>query len=212
MRAFERYVDGDEREQKKVETRDGEILYWTPRRPVLSVQYCRSFVSGFFKCQKRGQNDGAWQCNQFLSPFFDRCRLCKLERDIAATAEEASKILPVRRKWPNVSSAERSDTKDRKIIMDQLCIPGNYFGSNAVYTFKMHAKGLITMSWTKRRKISSTEIYSSYEPSWAQIQGARKLLGVYLQLYYQGCNKRCQEGNAMQFLYYMEAAQGTECM
>ena len=107
VRAFERYIEGDERKQTEGETRDGEILHWTPRRPALSVQYCRSYVSGFFRCQKRGLKDGAWQGNQFLSPFFDRC-ICKLELDIAARAEEARKILPVRWKWPNVNSAEQS--------------------------------------------------------------------------------------------------------
>mmetsp|Transcript_51786 Transcript_51786/g.108225 ORF Transcript_51786/g.108225 Transcript_51786/m.108225 type:complete len:225 (+) Transcript_51786:2330-3004(+) len=60
-----------------------------------------------------------------------------------------------------------SDTTNRTRIMDQLCIPGNYSGSNAIYTLKMHAKGLIAGSWTKRRKISSKESYSSYEPSCA---------------------------------------------
>ena len=60
-----------------------------------------------------------------------------------------------------------SDTINRTRIMDQLCIPGNYSGSNAIYTLKMHGKGLITGSWTKRRKISSKESYSSYEPSCA---------------------------------------------
>lgn len=109
VRAFERYVEADERKRKMLVMRESaeEILYWTPKRPVLSVQYCRSYVSGFFKCQKKGRNDGAWQGNQFLSPFFDRC-IRKLECDILATVERVHTICPKRWKWPNMSSAERS--------------------------------------------------------------------------------------------------------
>ena len=93
--------------------------------------------------------------------------------------------------------------------MDQLCTPGNYSGSNAVYTLKMHAKGLNTDLSQGRRRNEGRYPQRNLTQATShpvQIQGAGKLLGVYLQLYYQGSNKRCQKGKAMQFLYYMEAA------
>jgi hypothetical protein len=48
--AFEQYVGGDERRRKELETRDGEILHWTLKGPAIFVQFCRFYVSGFFKC------------------------------------------------------------------------------------------------------------------------------------------------------------------
>ncbi len=74
-----------------------------------------------------------------------------------------------------------------------------------LYTLKMHAKGPIAGSWTNEGRYPQRNLTQATSHP-VQIQGAGKLPGVYLQLYYQGSNKRCQEGKAIQFLYYMEAA------
>lgn len=96
VRAFERYVEGDYHALKEQEMRAEGIQKWTPKRSALSVQYCRSYVANFFKCQKRGNKEGAWQGNQFLSPFFDRCiknfEYDTLEVAATATAMEATQL------------------------------------------------------------------------------------------------------------------------
>jgi hypothetical protein len=79
-------------------------------------------MSGFFKCQKRGLNDRTWQGNQFLTQIYYRC-LTNIDWGIVATAEEALKILPVRWKWLNSSSAERSaiaSVLDQDVRYNQL--------------------------------------------------------------------------------------------
>lgn len=109
VRAFERYVEGDYHALKEQEMRAEGIQKWTPKRSALSVQYCRSYVANFFKCQKRGNKEGAWQGNQFLSPFFDRC-IKNFEYDTLEVAATVRKALPLRWKRPNLSAAERSAT------------------------------------------------------------------------------------------------------
>jgi hypothetical protein len=91
--------------------------------------------------------------------------------DIVATAEETRKILPVRWKWPNVSSAERSaiasvlDQDVRYNISDKNYGPTMY--SRELFREQCHLnledarKGTFRRIVDERKKISSTESYSN---------------------------------------------------
>ena len=147
LRAFERYVEGDYRALKEQEMRAEGIQKWTPKRSALLVQYCRSYVANFFKCQKLGNKKGAWQWNnQFLSPFFDRCTK-NFEYHTLEVAAAVRKALSLRWKRPNLSAAERSATASILNLdvgynsLDKnygpiLCFPG--YSANC--TMKMQAK------------------------------------------------------------------------
>ena len=104
VRTFERFIRKDFHEKRKRTMEDAGIRKWTPKQISQSVEQCRSYVSRFFKCDMPG--GGAWQGNQGLSPFFDRC-ISRIETDIVAAAAGARKILPRRLRWPNLSRAER---------------------------------------------------------------------------------------------------------
>jgi hypothetical protein len=85
--------------------RDAGIQTWTPKQQSLSVVYCRSYVSNFFRCTLKGS--GTWKGNQIRSPFFAQC-LSNIERDIVATTTRVRKLLPAKFRWPNITRAERS--------------------------------------------------------------------------------------------------------
>jgi hypothetical protein len=44
--------------------KEAGIRTWVPRQRSLSMEFCRSYVARFFKCQK--QDGGLWQSNQFF--------------------------------------------------------------------------------------------------------------------------------------------------
>ena len=107
VRAFERYVKRDEYRCKDAVRRESGIQQWTPKRCSLSTEYCRTYVTRFFKC---ADGNGAWQGNQFLSPCLDR-RIRNLERDIVASATSARKAITAQHRWPNITRAEQSVIK-----------------------------------------------------------------------------------------------------
>ena len=104
VRAFERHVKREEHVRKDAIRRAEGIQQWTPKQCSLSTEYCRTYVTRFFKCANQ---NGVWNGNQFLSPAFDR-HLRTLERDIVAAATSAKKVLTYRHRWPNITQAERS--------------------------------------------------------------------------------------------------------
>jgi len=104
VRAFERYVKRQEYECKDAIRREEGIQQWTPKQRSLSTEYCRTYVTRFFKCV---EENGVWNGNQFLSPCFDR-HIRTIERDIVAAATCAKKTLTARHRWPNITRAEQS--------------------------------------------------------------------------------------------------------
>jgi hypothetical protein len=86
VRTFERFIRKDFHEKRKRTMEDAGIRKWTPKQIPQSVEQCRSYVSRFFKCNMPG--GGAWQGNQGLSPFFDRC-IRRIETDMVAAAAGA---------------------------------------------------------------------------------------------------------------------------
>lgn len=107
VRAFERYVNREEYKRREATRREAGIQQWTPKQRSLSTEYCRTYVSRFFKC---AHESGAWRGNQFLSPLFDR-HMRTMERDIVAAATSARKFLTARHRWPNITGAEQSVIK-----------------------------------------------------------------------------------------------------
>jgi len=103
VRAFERFIRRDEQEHKEATQREAGIQQWIPRKGLLTVEYCRTYVKRFFK----GEDDkGVWQGNQFISPVFDRC-IKSLEKDILAATVNAKKTLRAKHRWPNITKAEQ---------------------------------------------------------------------------------------------------------
>ena len=105
VRAFERYIRKDYLKERDKALCDAGIQNWTPKRRSLTVEFCRTYVSRFFKCTL--PDGGAWRGNQLLSPLFDRC-ICNIERDIVAAATEARRLLPAKYRWSNITKAERT--------------------------------------------------------------------------------------------------------
>lgn len=104
VRAFERYIEGDYHARREEEMGAEGIQKWAPKRPALSVQYCRSYVTNFFR---NALSHGVWKGNQFLSPMFDRC-IRNLEYDVLAVATEVRRSVRLRQNRHNLSAAERS--------------------------------------------------------------------------------------------------------
>jgi len=104
VRAFERHVKKKEYEHMDAVRRAEGIQPWTPKQRSLSAEYCRTYVTRFFKC---ADEDGAWKGNQFLSPAFDR-HLSTIQRDIVAAATNAKRSLTARHRWANITRAEQS--------------------------------------------------------------------------------------------------------
>ena len=107
VRAFERYVNRNEYKRKEAIRRELGIQQWAPKQRSLTTEYCRTYVSRFFKC---ADVNGTWKGNQFLSPLFER-HMRTMERDIVAAATSAKKSLTARHRWPNITRAEQSVIK-----------------------------------------------------------------------------------------------------
>ena len=59
VRTFERYVAKDWYAARDLLMEAQGIQKWTPRQRTLSTEHCRAYVANFFKCQGRGDFEGA---------------------------------------------------------------------------------------------------------------------------------------------------------
>ena len=107
VRAFEQYVHRKEYKRKEAIRRKSGTQQWTPMQRSLSTEYCRTYVSRFFKC---AEVNWTWKGSSFLSPLFEQ-HMRTMERDIVAAANSAKKSLTARHRWPNITRAEQSAIK-----------------------------------------------------------------------------------------------------